>query len=101
MYNLQFVTGGKKCEGFVEFVKFVVFYNFRKLNNLIVKLLLFRCSVSFGKLLRMVMASAIAALPLEQRDVNVTGGDVSHVAVANVVQASERWIVQAGDCVCC
>ena len=86
---------------FVKFVKFVVFHNFRKLNNLIVKLLLFRCSVSFGKLLRMVMASAIAALPLEQRDVNVTGGDVSHVAVANVVQASERWIVQAGDCVCC
>ena len=60
-----------------------------------------KVSDRFGKLLRMVMASAIAALPLEQRDVNVTGGDVSHVAVANVVQAAERWIVQAGDCVCC
>ena len=47
------------------------------------------------------MASPIAALPLEQRDVNVTGGDVSHVAVANVVQAAERWIVQAGDCIGC
>ncbi|MBR6087539.1 MAG: hypothetical protein IKP84_06635 [Prevotella sp.] len=49
----------------------------------------------------MVMTSAIAALPLEQRDVNVTGGDVSHVAVANVVQAAERQKARAADCVGC
>ncbi len=47
------------------------------------------------------MASAIAALPLEQRDVNVTGGDVSYVAVAKIVQAAERQKARIGDCVGC